>query len=93
VKKAQAREELDKLCRATRKAGLPELESPEASISEGEEREDPHWLNELLEEESLVWGDWWLSETGHRLLGVPEAPLHQLLRGPRRKWLGSAQQP
>lgn len=56
AKKAQAREELDKLRRAARNAGLPEPECPEASISEGEEGEDPNWLNELLEEECPVRG-------------------------------------
>lgn len=34
-----------------KKAGLPEPESPEASILEGGDLEEPHWLNELLEEE------------------------------------------
>ena len=94
AKKAQAREELDKLRRAARNAGLPEPECPEASISEGEEGEDPNWLNELLEEECPVrGGDRRLPERSYRLLGVPEAPPHQLSRGPRRKWPRSARRP
>lgn len=60
AKKAWAREELEKLCRSQRKAGLPEAESPEPSISggsEGDEGEDPSWLNELLEEDPTNQGD------------------------------------
>jgi len=58
AKKAKAVEDLAKHCREARKAGLPELEIPEASISEGGDLEDSHWLNELLEEEESPARGW-----------------------------------
>jgi len=51
VKKARKAEASAKRHREAEKAGLPEPESSEASVSEIEGRVDSHWLNELLEEE------------------------------------------
>ena len=44
-------EDLAKHCREVKKEGLPEPKSFEASVLEIEGREDPHWLNKLMDEE------------------------------------------
>ena len=69
--------DLAKRYREARKAGLLELESPDASIKEEEGAEDSHWLNELLEEEEeefLADGGLEAPARGHRFLGLQRAP-------------------
>jgi hypothetical protein len=64
AKKAKHRHE-------ARKAGLPEPESFEASISKGKGGEDSsHWLNELLEEVEELLADGGLEALG----GGPQVP-------------------
>ena len=48
---ARHRETSEKNRHAAEKAGLPMPESPETLVSEIEGREEPHWLNELTDEE------------------------------------------
>ena len=51
MKKAKKAEASTKHRRKAEKAGLPEPESSETSVSEVEDGDDTHWLNELLDEE------------------------------------------
>jgi hypothetical protein len=51
ARKARCREASAKRRHEAKKAGLPELESSETSVSKIEGGEDPHWLNKLADEE------------------------------------------
>jgi len=74
AKKAKAAEDLVKRYREAKKAVLLEPESPGASISEGGDSEDPHWLNELLAEESPIQGGRRPPAGGRRYPGAQTAP-------------------
>lgn len=77
VKKAKKAEALAKRRCEAEKAGLLELESSEASVSETEDRVNSHWLNELMdekEEDPLVGGGRRPSAGGHRFLGAQRVP-------------------
>jgi hypothetical protein len=84
VKKAKKAEDLAKRRREAKKAGLPEPESSEASVLEIEGRKEPHWLNEIMEEEEEeelpIGGGRRHLAGSHKFLGVQRAPAILSLR-------------